>query len=797
MSLSNRTRSRPLGFELLEPRKMLAALGELSGTVFEDLDGDGVRDAGEPGLPGWTVELRREIVGNQLRQSLFNPAPIPGEQLGFHMAARNDRVLVGARDADLEAVNAGAAYLFDRIDGRLLQTLRKPTPAVADDYFGHGVAIVGDTIYVAAWGVDLNGSNSGLVYAFDGTTGGLQSTIQQPPPCWGDNFGYALAAVGNDLLVGARNDNAPYFRAGAAYLFDGSTGELLRTFLNPTPATGDYFGRSVAAVQGDAAHDNVLIGAPFDDAGETDAGAAYLFDSQTGDLLHTFLNPSPGTDDHFGDSVAGLGRNVVIGASLDDTKGTDAGAAYLFDGQTGRLLRTFYSPATSRGRFGASVTAVGDKVLIGAPGDDVGATDAGAAYLFDPATGELLETFSNPTPDAGDQFGFCVAAEGEEVLISAPWDDTAAADAGAVYAFGDFSEPVRVTTDADGRYSFADLPPGTYTLSRVAQNGSLQTSPPGDGTYTVCVADGTAISGLDFGNAWPGVIARHVFYNDSKWDGGSLDLNEQDSQAIAPDKQALLPGHAASFANYTNYEKGINGIMVDLVGQAKTDSLSAVDDFEFRVGNDSNPDDWSAAPEPSRIAVGEGGAASYRVTISWADHAIENQWLQVTVKATPRTGLVEPDVFYFGNAVGESGNQPGNAIVNATDEIFARNCPRGVLNPAALDDPRDFNRDGLVNGTDQIIARSHQTNPLTMLRWIDVPESGAAKAGLEIDPSTSGNPNWDSTVGRVWDTATVSADIAQQLDWLYQFSVQSRRREPHRLGPARLGPLECDWGSDS
>ena len=59
------------------------------------------------------------------------------------------------------------------------------------------------------------------------------------------------------------------------------------------------------------------------------------------------------------------------------------------------------------------------------------------------------------------------------------------------------------------------------------------------------------------------------------------------------------------------------------------------------------------------------------MTISWADHAIENQWLRVTVKATPRTGLAEPDVFYFGNAVGESGNQPGNAIVNATDEIFA------------------------------------------------------------------------------------------------------------------------------
>ena len=43
--------------------------------------------------------------------------------------------------------------------------------------------------------------------------------------------------------------------------------------------------------------------------------------------------------------------------------------------------------------------------------------------------------------------------------------------------------------------------------------------------------------------------------------------------------------------------------------------------------------------------------------------------------ATPNTGLAEPDVFYFGNAIGEAGNQPGNAIVNATDEILARNFP--------------------------------------------------------------------------------------------------------------------------
>ena len=39
----------------------------------------------------------------------------------------------------------------------------------------------------------------------------------------------------------------------------------------------------------------------------------------------------------------------------------------------------------------------------------------------------------------------------------------------------------------------------------------------------------------------------------------------------------------------------------------------------------------------------------------WADGSILKEWLQVTLKANEHTGLAVPDVFYFGNAVGESG----------------------------------------------------------------------------------------------------------------------------------------------
>ncbi len=219
------------------------------------------------------------------------------------------------------------------------------------------------------------------------------------------------------------------------------------------------------------------------------------------------------------------------------------------------------------------------------------------------------------------------------------------------------------------------------------------------------------------------VVGRYVFYNNSAFDGNDGAADVRDDQAIAPDKRALLPGQTATSANYTNFSRGLNGVMIDFAGLADAGALSGADDFEFRVGNNANPDGWATAPDPLSIGVrvGDGVRRSDRITIRFADNAIEKQWLQVTVRATPNTGLKEPDVFYFGNAIGEAGDQTFNTIVNATDEIVARNFRHGALNPATIDDAYDYNRDRLVNGTDQVIARSNQTNPLSMLRLIAAP----------------------------------------------------------------------------
>ena len=62
------------------------------------------------------------------------------------------------------------------------------------------------------------------------------------------------------------------------------------------------------------------------------------------------------------------------------------------------------------------------------------------------------------------------------------------------------------------------------------------------------------------------VQSRLIFYNNSSFDGGNAAANAPDDNAIATDKSALSPGQKATFANYTSYPKGINGIIVDIAG---------------------------------------------------------------------------------------------------------------------------------------------------------------------------------------------------------------------------------------
>jgi hypothetical protein len=363
-----------------------------------------------------------------LLNTITNPTPAVGEDFGIAVAALgSDRVLIGAFLAYNGPLIAGEAYLFD-LNGTLLTTFTNPTPA-SYDYFGYSVAAVGTSCVLI--GAYADHAGSGAAYLFS-TNGALLTTFTNPATASAALFGYAVSGMGNArVLIGAPHDSTGATNAGVAYLF-GTNGALLTTFTNPAPSTNNAFGGEVAAV----GNDWVLIGAIRNDIGASNAGAAYLF-STNGALITTFTNPAPAIDDQLGWSVAALGSDrVLIGAPYHDAGATKAGVAYLF-GTNGVLLATFTNPIPSQNAlFGYPVAALGnDVVLIGASGADL---LAGAAYLFG-TNGNLLTTFSDPEPgrsNANDSFGFAVTAIGNDrVLIGAPFDNTGASSAGVAYLF--------------------------------------------------------------------------------------------------------------------------------------------------------------------------------------------------------------------------------------------------------------------------------------------------------------------------------------------------------------------------
>src|SRR5262249_38865824 len=205
-------------------------------------------------------------------------------------------------------------------------------------------------------------------------------------------------------------------------------------------------------------------GSPADATTGPAAGAVFVLslfgnpgDSTYGRLLATLVKPSGpiAKGDRFGAALALIDQSILVGAPDDDTKGEDAGAAYIFGADYRPTLR---DPLTSPrgaagGRFGAAVAVVDGQALVGAPGED----GVGRVYRFDPS-GPLIDKFdaaaavagavdaqnaNAATARAGDQFGFAIAASGDEIVFGAPAD---ANNPGRVFLFNSRTGKWRVIT---------------------------------------------------------------------------------------------------------------------------------------------------------------------------------------------------------------------------------------------------------------------------------------------------------------------------------------------------------------
>lgn len=430
------------------------------------------KDSGGPsGFVGAYVYVRNSSGwGTATPLEITTSGPSDPPLVGASVAISGNTIAIGAPSDDLQDLadpvfslnRAGAVYVFVW-NGTTWSQQARLTASNRDDRDGFGtrVAISGDTIVASATGEDssstgVNGqinegaSDSGAAYVFNrsGTTWSETAFLKASNAAADDLFGTSLSLETDTLVVGARGEDSAATGAGgnqsddsvqdagAAYVFKRTAGQWSQdAYLKPSNTRFNFvFGVSVA-ISGDT----VAVGAPGEDGNATgvggnqsstgfgSAGAAYVFTRSGSTWTPQAYVKASNTDagDGFGVSLTLDGDRLVVGASNESSSasgingnGADdslaqAGAAYVYERTSGTWAQRAYVKAAQPNefaQFGSAVAVSGNRLLVGAPADDVGEIqNVGGADVFrwvddstPPATGQvsLLLREGGRIPDA-------------------------------------------------------------------------------------------------------------------------------------------------------------------------------------------------------------------------------------------------------------------------------------------------------------------------------------------------------------------------------------------------------------
>ncbi len=323
--------------------------------------------------------------------------------------------------------------------------IREWVGEAAGDQFGWIARNIGDVdgdgiddVTTSAPSKNLGGARAGRIYVYSSGSGELLWSASGSP---GDWLGSGIEAAGDVNADGIPDVIAGAPGAGKAYVYHGGNGTVLLTLAEE--GQGDNFGRKVSDlgdVNGDG-HDDVIVGAPLNDAAGEDAGAAYIFSGKDGSLLHTIRGEQPG--DNFGSSAGGWtgpdGMLIVIGAPNAGPQ--NGGRAYVYDDLSGEPSFIIESDEGGSQLGGMFVSVVGDVNADGTP--DVYASDwahgakgpfTGRIYVHSGNDGSRLYTMTGEAP--GDGYGIGVADvgdvdhDGADDLLVGAWQHASGAPSG-------------------------------------------------------------------------------------------------------------------------------------------------------------------------------------------------------------------------------------------------------------------------------------------------------------------------------------------------------------------------------
>jgi hypothetical protein len=401
-------------------------------------------DAGSMTGEGAVYVFERTGTSWVQRARLLAADGLPGDFFGHSVAIDGDTIAVGAFAAQ---ASTGAVYVFNRM-GSVWDTGTRLTaaPAAFGAAFGFSTALEGDRIAVGepdgGRGADRE---VGAVHVFERTGGSWAHRARLQPEQIGPytNFGSSVALRGGQLLAGAPGsgpDTAPF--RGSAFVFSAvGSGWSLEAELVPASAVArNRFGATVLLHSGFA-----ILGAAGDTVVEVDQQRLQVFQQVSGVWSERGRVASPETAerDNFGFAAAFDGASLLVGswnAAVQFNSGQGAVDAFTLDASGWRFDGRLTSGVGPGGAtFGTAVAIDDTTVIVGAPTERVGANpEQGAVYVFTRSGRSWTRQARITVVDGGvaDHFGAAVAVAGDALVVGAPGTDVGfATDQGAAYVF--------------------------------------------------------------------------------------------------------------------------------------------------------------------------------------------------------------------------------------------------------------------------------------------------------------------------------------------------------------------------
>jgi hypothetical protein len=276
-------------------------------------------------------------------------------QIGFPLAAGNNRIVVGSNNRDSISVHD--------FDGNQLWTVQKSSVG-----FPSSISVACGRIVVGAKNYTPNDRGRVYIYDLDGTE--LQSISNS-----NDNglFGSSVSINSGIIVVGE-----PGTTGGLAYMYDlfGMKLGQLSTTLNGFTAE---FGYSSAI-----GANRIAVGAPNDEISNQPVGSVHLYDLY-GNLIKKITPPITTSGQKFGYSIAISGNTIFVGAPGD---GTVTATVYTYDLEGNykeQITQSIYSSNTQiTDNFGESIAVGHGRLIIGDSAWTIGSgqSNNGAAYLY-------------------------------------------------------------------------------------------------------------------------------------------------------------------------------------------------------------------------------------------------------------------------------------------------------------------------------------------------------------------------------------------------------------------------------